>query len=230
MFCVLFYVFCAFFGDFAKNKSDYHIVPLSGGFDSRGILASLIDAGLQEQIIAVSFGTPGSWDYELGRGLASKFSIHHRGLNLENVEVTTEKLIDSAQNGCSWTFLIDGYYNSLISQEYGKNVVYWSGFIGGALAGYDQFRLLNKKNAHWEETKKLFAKKRGFVRATIDMSSPDYDPVQSLPKNPITDNRNISYMDQLYFFIHNMNYLARVVLINGFNYQTLCSNNSVCEK
>ena len=208
-----------------KNRTDYHIVPLSGGLDSRGILASLIDAGLRDQIIAVTFGTPGSWNYELGSGLAKKFNFNHKGIDLEHVEVSTEKLLDSAQDGCSWTFLIDGYYNSLIPKEYGQDVVYWSGFIGGALAGFDKYRLLNKKNGHWEEAKKLFAQRRGFLRATIDMSSPEHDPVQRLPVEPILENPCIKFMDQLWLFIHNINYLERVVVIDEFNYQTpYCSS------
>jgi len=203
-----------------KNKTGYHIVPLSGGLDSRGILASLIDAGLREQIIAVTFGIPGSWNYELGSGLAKKFNVKHKGLDLDHFELSTERLLDSAREGCSWTFLIDGYYNSLIPKEYGQNIVYWSGYMGGALAGFDRFRVLSKNNGHWEDAKKLFAQRRGHLRATIDMSSPDFDPVQTLPVDPISNNRNIGYMDQLWLFIHNLNYLKRVVVFDEYNYQT----------
>ena len=194
-----------------KNRSDYHIVPLSGGLDSRGILAGLIDAGLREQITAVTFGVPGSWNYELGRGLARKCGIKHRQIDLNTIEVSTEILLDTAREGGSWTFLIDGYFNSLIPKEYGSDAVYWSGFMGDTLAGGNRYRMPVEENKNWEDMKKLFAKRRGVRRMTIDMSSPEYDPVQSLPREPIIDNRNISYTDQLYLFIHNLNYLAGVV-------------------
>ena len=38
-----------------------HIVPLSGGFDSRVMLAALMEAGYQKKTIAVTFGKPGTY-------------------------------------------------------------------------------------------------------------------------------------------------------------------------
>ena len=203
-----------------NTRAEYHIVPLSGGMDSRGILASLMDAGLKEQIIAVTFGVPGAWDYELGRGLAQNFGINHRQINLMNVEVSTDKLLETAQGGSAWTFLLDAFYNSLIPAEFGDSVVYWSGFMGDTLAGGSRKRLPVKQNKSWQDAIEWFAVRRNVIRRTINMASPDYDPVSSLPVDPIIPRGKISYLDQIMFWILNANYLNRVVTIKGFNYVT----------
>ena len=41
------------------------MVPLSGGLDSRTILAALLEAGLKDRITTVTYGTPGTWDYDI---------------------------------------------------------------------------------------------------------------------------------------------------------------------
>ena len=203
-----------------NTSAEYHIVPLSGGMDSRGIIASLMDAGLQEQIVAVTVGVPGAWDYEIGRGLAHNFGINHRQINLMNVEVSTGKLLETAQGGSAWTFLLDAFYNSLIPAEFGDSVVYWSGFMGDTLAGGSRNRLPVKQNESWQSATEWFAVRRNVIRRTINMASPDYDPVASLPVDPIIPPGKISYLDQIMFWILNANYLNRVLFFKGFNYIT----------
>jgi len=201
-----------------STSTQNHIVPLSGGYDSRAIIATLIDAGLKDQILAVTFGVPGTMDFELGTGLAHKFGIKHRQINLNHVEVSTEKLLETALAGCSWTFLIDGFYNSLIPKEFGDNALYWSGYMGDTLAGGVRARLSIEHNSYWGDARKRYAKIIGILHSTIGMPSPDYDPVKSLPGDPIFANSPIPYIDQLYFFIHNVNYIKSVVIPEGFDY------------
>ena len=52
-----------------------HIVPLSGGLDSRAILGGLLNAGLKKQITTVTFGTPGTLDYEIGSYVAKRIGL-----------------------------------------------------------------------------------------------------------------------------------------------------------
>ena len=43
------------------------VVPLSGGKDSRLILGALLKLGLRKNIVAITFGTPGTLDYEIAK-------------------------------------------------------------------------------------------------------------------------------------------------------------------
>lgn len=67
-----------------------HVVPLSGGLDSRAILAELLDRGLRKNIITVTFGTPGTLDYEIGAYVARKARVYHENIDLTKVEVKTD--------------------------------------------------------------------------------------------------------------------------------------------
>lgn len=69
-----------------------HIVPLSGGLDSRAILGGLLGAGLKDQITTVTFRTPRTWDYDIGCMIAKKFELRHETIDLTQVEIRQEYL------------------------------------------------------------------------------------------------------------------------------------------
>ena len=67
---------------FQEADNGTHIVPLSGGLDSRAILAGLLDRGLKDQIIATTYGTPGTYDYDIGCRVAKKIGVKHKAFDL----------------------------------------------------------------------------------------------------------------------------------------------------
>lgn len=199
-----------------KNVSgDLHIVPLSGGCDSRAILAGLVNAGLESKIVTVTFGAPGSLDYELGAKLSRKLGLRHKQLDLTRIDLDYSRLVKTAQNGCSWTFLLDGFYNSLITDEYGKDATYWSGYMGGELAGS---HLPLKENVSWGLAKQYFVEWNRFVRS-INLTPSSYCPENSLPNHPLIDRSMLSYDEQLDFVFRQQNYIKRVVTFEGYTYK-----------
>ena len=211
----------AHFNTLEKVNGDIHIIPLSGGLDSRAVLATLLSLGLRKKIYTVTFGIPGAWDYELGIKIAKEFELPHINIDLNKVKVRTYDLQDTATNGCSWTFILDGFYNSLICKEFGKNAVYWSAFLGEDLAGDSFIPGVNS----WEKAIKLFSKNKlsKFVNS-IDLQHPDYDPYDSLPSTPIMESTIIDFYEQLWFFIRKHNYIIRVLKFDNYNYtMPLCS-------
>ncbi len=200
---------------FKNITGDIHIVPLSGGLDSRTILAELIDVGLKDKIITVSFGSPGAYDYEIGAMVANKLRLQHKKFDLTNVEVNHDLLIETAKNYGSWTFLIDAYYNSLICKEFGENATYWSGMMGGELAGS---HLPYFESNSWTEAKRYFLKWNQFSQS-INLSQPEYNLEENLPFSPLLDRSILRYDDQLDFAFRQQNYIKRVVMFNGYNYK-----------
>ena len=201
---------------FNNIKGGLHIVPLSGGLDSRTILAGLIDTGIKDRIITVTFGSSGTWDYELGSGLAQKIGLRHVNLDLTKIEVKQGLLLETAQNGSAWTFLIDAFYNSLICKEFGRDVTYWSGFMGGELAGA---HLPPSESLSWLEAKKNFVNWNRYARSII-LTPPGFNPEKSLPSSPLIDRSIMSYDDQLDFVFRQQNYIKRIVMFNGYHYKT----------
>ncbi len=198
------------------NGKGKNVVPLSGGLDSRTILAGLIDAGLKDSIITVTFGTPGTWDYELGSSLARQLGLCHDSIDLTKIRIEERHLIETAKHSSAWTLLIDAYFNSLICKKYGKDATYWSGFMGDNIAGS---HLPSLESLNWSKAKKAFLGWNRFVRST-SLFPPGFNPEKSLPPSPLIDGTIISYDDTLDFFIRQQNCIKPTIITNGYNYKT----------
>ncbi|MFP9191275.1 hypothetical protein ACLI4Q_06400 [Natrialbaceae archaeon A-CW1-1] len=197
------------------SGSNKHVVPLSGGLDSRAILGALLDRGLGEQIVTVTFGTPGTYDYDIGNLIGESISVKHKSINLNNVKVEQEVLYKTIQNGTDWTFLFDAFYNSIIRKEFGKDCVYWSGFMGGELAGS---HLTKKPVTNFKRAKEIFADKNALPNANI-YKHPEFDRVSVLPEKPLIDRDVLSYLEQLDFSIRQTQYIQPTVITSNFEYQ-----------
>jgi len=68
------------------KKDETIIIPLSGGLDSRAILAAAIRCTSKDNIITFSFGEPGSFDFEIGRMVAEKAGVTNIPLEAEKVD------------------------------------------------------------------------------------------------------------------------------------------------
>ncbi len=122
-----------------KGQWGNHIVPLSGGYDSRAILGALLKRVNKKRIKTFSFGAPGQLDFEIGKKVARKAGVSHVAINLEKVDITWDKIKTSVKES-PWTYVPDGFFNKmsqeLVSEE-GDCV--WSGFLGDNLAGSHMF-------------------------------------------------------------------------------------------
>jgi asparagine synthase (glutamine-hydrolysing) len=55
---------------------------LSGGLDSRLILAELLRQGYSGELLTVTYGSPGTYDYEIGRLVAHHAGVSHQAFDL----------------------------------------------------------------------------------------------------------------------------------------------------
>jgi len=210
-----------FTGCLENNPSESHILLLSGGLDSRTILACLLELGVKERLKAVTFGVPGSWDYEIAAHLADKTNVSHTPIDLTKIKVSTEALFHTAKNGCAWTFLIDGFYNHMIPHKFGAESVYWSGYMGDLVAGNSLRPVLFKGFDFWEEAVLYYSRrlKTGFFHM-IDLYPPGFDPASVLPVKPWLEEKRMNYFDQLCIFDTHLNYLKRAIIPSGYHYVT----------
>jgi hypothetical protein len=193
-----------------------HIVPLSGGLDSRAVIAGLFEAGAGSNVTAVSFGEPGSYDYEISAMLANKFGMGHRRIDLGRVPIDEDALVRTAENGAAWTYLFDAYFNSLICSEGGHDTTYWSGFMGDPLAGS---HIPAQPSGSWDEAKRYYLS-HNILPGETDVVAPGCDLASSLPTAPMWDSSVLSFDDQLDFAIRQWNYALRVVTCRGYDYRT----------
>ncbi|MCK4306005.1 MAG: hypothetical protein KAY24_17330, partial [Candidatus Eisenbacteria sp.] len=122
---------------FETPAGNHHIVPLSGGLDSRAILGGLLTAGLKDRITTITFGAPGTYDLEIGRYVARRMGLRNELIDLTQVPLKQQFLQETVSEGAAWTWLFDGFYQRQIAKRFGKEVTFWSGYMGEALTGKD---------------------------------------------------------------------------------------------
>lgn len=203
---------------FSSSRSDdnkIHVLPLSGGLDSRTILAGLIKLGLKDKIITVTFGTPGTYDFEFGNLVASYAGTKHENIDLTKEIITLENFLKSKTDNEQWTYLFDNYYNKLIPERFGANVIYWCGFMGGELAGaHLQLENINT----WTKARKHFAHSQKFVKS-FNLCPDFYTPEAILPKNCFLDDEKLSYYEQIDFVCRQPNYIFPTLTKSGYDYR-----------
>lgn len=178
------------------------VIPISGGWDSRFLLAAAMRRFKKSRIRLLSFGAPGQLDFDIGRKIAESYAINHFAINLEELDFSWDKLLNSVKNN-PWTYVPDSYFNkSSISHAIEPGDVILSGFLGEALTGghYSCF-----ESAH--DTKVEFVKRQR--RSRFDLTPSDFDPVSSIP--PVNTPKNISMSEYWDIAIRQSNCIAPIV-------------------
>jgi len=195
-----------------------NIVPLSGGLDSRAILAGLLENVDSRNIRAVTFGSPGTWDFEIGRNVARQ-----AGVNCESIDISSE----------AWKWEISGlekvaeltegiirvfpaYVNYQIPNQFGTECDYWSGYMGDPLSGS---HLLNIDSTTWDQAKLLFSIRNKYCKS-LNLTSPEFDFTKFLPAEPFIESKLLCYDEQIDFGIRQLCYVRRIVLPKGYVFRT----------
>jgi hypothetical protein len=201
---------------FAPPDGRLHVVPLSGGLDSRAVLAGLLGAGVKDSVVAVTVGTPGTFDFEIARQVAARAHVRHELIDLRTVEHDAESLESAlvASDATSWAF--DVFYHRMIPARFGHSATYWSGFLGGEVAG-SHFVVGSPDS--WPGAVRGFVDHARFCAGPA-VSGPARRPDALLPAEPPVPRELLSYGDQLDFGVRQDSYVRRTVVVEGYDYQT----------
>lgn len=197
---------------FEGIQAGEHVVPLSGGLDSRTILANLLDHFDAAQINTVTFGSPGTWDYDIGCMVARKIGTKHVALDLNKVKIRPDELIDFQRRFEAPVVMVEAFLYFEMFRVFGKTSHYWIGYMGDPLSGSHFY----KNTASWSEAIQHFADKNKYADSK-SMAHPNFDPLGVLPQNPFMDNELISYYDQCDFGLRQNSYIKPIVLPVGYS-------------
>lgn len=111
------------------------VVPLSGGMDSRIVLAALCEFTETKNINTYTFGVPGSYDYEIPNQIAKKLGTKHTNFTSKKTNYTIDGLIRAAIASDGNTEIFHPLVLNRVSDHYGPNAIYWSGFAGDLVGG-----------------------------------------------------------------------------------------------
>jgi len=116
------------------KSNERHLVPLSGGFDSRGILATLLKFTEAKNIYSYSFGAQNTLDYEIGRNLAQSLGINHISFDLQSYDYSLDDLLYQSSSVNKQTFLFHNPPLQVVDTLFGGFHI-WSGIVGDIVAG-----------------------------------------------------------------------------------------------
>ena len=127
------------------KKDEKIIIPLSGGLDSRAILAAAMRCTSKDNIITFTFGERGSFDFEIGKMVAEKAGVTNIpiGVEKEDFEKQYNILINNIEGMIDATpyFPTMGYKEM---KKYGSRL--YIGYMGDPIMGsHISLKMLNKK-------------------------------------------------------------------------------------
>ncbi|MBB4067457.1 asparagine synthetase B (glutamine-hydrolyzing) [Salinibacter ruber] len=195
--------------------SGSNCVPLSGGLDSRAILGGLLDQISADNLTVIVCGVPGARDFEIGSHVAESLGLELEAVDLSKICWTTTDLVDFADEAGAPITLFSAFMYAQILHRGGRDLRYWSGFLGDPLAGS---HLRKKTDSTWEEARNSFARRSEFA-SSQSLSVDGYRPESVLPDTPITDFDILSPSEQLDFAVRQWDFIRPQVLLNGFEIQ-----------
>ncbi|MCO5189933.1 MAG: 7-cyano-7-deazaguanine synthase [Anaerolineae bacterium] len=201
---------------FADVSGSNHIVPLSGGLDSRAILAFLLEAGLHDDVVAITFGADNLYDYEIAQKVGRATGVRHELIDLTTLQLTQSQLEDTAREVTNWTYLLDSVVNRVICNRFGRNATYWSGYMGDPLDGSQLFQ---EESATWQQALRAFARSNHYARS-IKLTPEDFHPENALPQSPFLPVEILGYDDQINFVVRQESCIRPLVLPKGYDYRT----------
>ncbi len=189
-----------------------HLIPLSGGLDSRAILAVLVECTEARNLHTCTFGTPGTYDYDLGCQVAQRLGTLHACYPLTEHVYTLAELLDVSSRIEHQTILFHHPPLADMERRFGGHVV-WSGFLGDKLA------LPPETTVGDEQAKLNFLGKNTYVRST-DLTRPGGAELSAaLAIQPAVRSR-LLLEEELNLRYRQLKFIAPHVLAAGFDYRT----------
>ena len=203
--------------NFIKNRS--HLVPVSGGLDSRAILAGLLEHTEAKNIYTYTFGSPNTLDYDIGNHIAKALGTKHTRFDLTQHKFDQDEL-EAISKRVDFQTMLFHHAPVWKVDEIFNGCQTWNGFMGDPIAGS---KLVQNPSNTLEEAKKEFIKKNVFVRS-IDLAT--NEKFEKLIECKCISSENLTLDEQLDFTNRQTKYIAPHVLMDGYNYQTPFLNQS----
>ena len=111
------------------------VVPLSGGMDSRIVLGLLREFFESHKIHTYTFGVPGAYDFDIANMVAQYAGTKHVNFSASDTTYDVQGLIRAARQSDANTEVFHPLVLNRVSDYYGSNANYWSGFAGDLVGG-----------------------------------------------------------------------------------------------
>ena len=190
-------------------ESTTHLVPLSGGYDSRTILGGLLTNTAAENIQTVTFGVPGTLDYELGAQVAKRAGVKNLQIDLRPQKTTqSREWYRTTAREQQEPKVLFGSRDAFrrFEGEFDSDYILWTGYMGEAMAGD---HLPPTPSESWEEALEWFLT---YNYDCPKLTTDTFDPMAVLPSEPAVDESLLSYDHQLDFGVRQPYRIAPSVI------------------
>lgn len=128
----------------AASGFDHVIIPISGGLDSRAILAIGVEIGLK--VDAFTVGTPGTDDFDFGTDVANFLGVQHVAHDVRKFNFSMSTLEALARDLNDWVSPIDIWFNTAPLEDYNPSLPVVTGLYGDFVGG--EFSIGSKPSAN----------------------------------------------------------------------------------
>lgn len=194
-----------------------HVLPLSGGLDSRGILAAMIELVDRGRIVTVTYegGGSGAGDFEIGQAVAKKARVENVAVDLSDLPLRTSNLVAAcATTGSRTVFGTSNVVHGYLGMNDG-DAVYWSGFCGGELMGS---HLSHYRHADWMAAKREFAAWHRSATSALIPCDSHASVLDGLPARPFARHGTLPLGQQLDFAIRQDCFIREGRFARGINW------------
>ncbi len=191
------------------------VVPLSGGLDSRLILASLLERRPAHRIHTYTYGVPHAYDFEIGCSVAKHAGTSHTPISTDKLTYQREELLDRVVATRRQVALLHTPPIRHLQRLFAGCRV-WSGFVGDAVAGS---HLHGMPSASREEAKRRYLRNRCLVRS-VNLHRCDDDAfLPHIAAGTVPEN-TLTYDEQVLFEEAVPKFTESLALFDGFDYVT----------
>lgn len=166
------------------------VVPVSSGFDSRGLLGAALECREAKRISTYTFGHPGTVDFERTRSLISGGIRNHFLVDVSKKypgNWDTETLVKKVSTRPSGLVLEVGETGSGLIHERLEPLTglpRLNGYLGDSISGK---KLNSPPDVTWESAVAFFIRKNRPYKGPLAVTHPGFDPAKSLPNRPASE-------------------------------------------
>ncbi len=198
----------------AASPNAAHCVPLSGGLDSRAVLAGLREELEADEIVAATYGLPDHGETTVARRVAAIAGVRHEVFDVESMAWSQDDVLAYLRNGGVLTGALGaGFLGWRLHQQLGPELVRWSGYMGDATTGGHRPARASRS---WDAAIGQFV-------AWNTMVSPEILPLgfsarKLLPTSPAMPGSALSFDDQLDLLYRQQCRIRHGVMYRGFEF------------
>lgn len=111
------------------------VVPISGGLDSRLILASVLKFVSPSDVCTYTFGVKGSLDFDIGNLVAHRFKTNHHAFDLTNIPFDDERISVTLEHSPLGSDLFTSPPVNKLLDVLPTDAKIWTGFMGDPSIG-----------------------------------------------------------------------------------------------